>query len=58
MKEWMACLSMLLLGGLQTATGQMHWWPTEVSTTTGIWLAEGESRNQVDGVAFGGKLLG
>lgn len=56
MKEWMACLSMLLLGGLQTATGQMHWWPTEVSTTTGIWLAEGESQDQVDGVALGGQV--
>ena len=40
------------LGVLQ-AKAQMHWWPTEVSGTSGVWLAEGDMRDAVDGTAFG-----
>ncbi len=46
----------LVLGalGVLQAEAQMQWWPTEVRTSSGVWLAEGDMRDAVDGTAFGG----
>ena len=37
-----------------TCEAQMQWWPTEVSATSGVWLAEGDMRDVVEAPAFGG----
>ena len=43
------------LGVLQVEA-QMQWLPTEMSVTSGLWLAEGDMKEVVDGPAIGGYL--
>lgn len=44
---------MLVLAGFGSAHAQVQWWPTEVSATSGIWVAEGDMREVVESPSFG-----
>ena len=44
---------MLVLAGFGSAHAQVQWWPTEVSATSGIWVAEGDMREGVESPSFG-----
>ena len=47
---WFVLLSWV---GTDSAQAQMQWWPTEVSATSGVWVAEGDMQDVVESAAFG-----
>ena len=46
-------ISLAFLLGAVGANAQMQWMPTEFRVSTGVWVAEGDMKDAVDGVALG-----
>tara|TARA_B100000524_G_scaffold288837_1_gene163876 strand:- start:4570 stop:5673 length:1104 start_codon:yes stop_codon:yes gene_type:complete len=46
-------VTLIALAGTDSAQAQMHWWPTEISATSGVWVAEGDMQDVVESAAFG-----
>ena len=50
---WSLVDMLFALAGVESAQAQMQWWPTEVSATSGVWVAEGDMQEVVESAAFG-----
>ena len=48
-----AWIVVVLLGHPTAGQSQMQWWPTEVWGSAGVWIAEGPTRDLVEGPGFG-----